>query len=427
MERYGRRKFLQLSAAGAAGVAAAPSIAGALGANEQVRVGVLGIRGRGRAHARELAGLKNVEVVTLCDVDSRLFDDRVKMVADIQGKAPSTVEDCRRVLEDKSVDVISIGAPDHWHGPMTIYGCQAGKDVYVEKPCSHNIREGRLMIEAARKYDRIVQHGTQSRSGESFVKAREFVRSGKLGTIRMAKVINSQLRANIGHENETEVPAGVNYDLWLGPAPKRPFSPNRFHYNWHWHWDYGTGDMGNDGVHAIDYARWFLGVEDPVSVSAMGTKLHFDDDQETPDTQIATFDFGDRYLVYEMHIWTNYQPEGFENGAVLYGTEGNLAISPRGWKVTWSGNKAGPSSPGSSRSVEHFQNFIDCVRSRKTPIADIREGHLSSRLAHLANIATRLGRSLNFDPKTETFVGDADANAMLTRQYREPFVLNGAV
>ncbi len=430
--RVHRRSFLKTSAAGTAGLiagaAAAPAVgAGPLGANERVGVVSIGVRGRGRNHAESFAAIEGVEVLAVADVDSRVLPRAIAGVAKRQERRPRGVNDFRTLLDDKSVDAISIATPDHWHGPATILGCQAGKDVYVEKPCSHNIREGRLMVEAARKYERIVQHGTQSRSGETFRTAREFLKSGKLGKILVAKVINSQLRANIGRKKDSPAPQGVDYDLWLGPAPERPFNPNRFHYNWHWHWDYGTGDIGNDGVHAIDYARWLLEVEDPIAVSASGGKLHFDDDQQTPDTQTVTFEFGDRHLIYEMRIWTPYNEHGIENGAVFYGDKGYMELSPHGWRVFFRGNNPGPTAPGGARGPAHFKNFIDCVRSRATPNAEIREGHLSSRLAHLGNIATRVGRRLRFDAKTETFIGDDEANRLIGREYRKRFEVPGNV
>jgi len=429
METIGRRRFLKTSAQGAAGFLAGAAAfsagplasAAAPGANEKIRVAVVGVRGRGRSHATGYAALKDVEVAALCDVDLRVIPEVAGKVAEVQGKKPDTFQDFRRVLDDRSIHAISIATPDHWHALATILGCQAGKDVYVEKPCSHNLREGRLMVEAARRYNRVVQHGTQSRSGESFHQAREWLKKGELGKVRLAKVVNSQLRADIGHQEDGPVPEGVDYDLWLGPAPKRPFNPNRFHYNWHWNGDYGTGDIGNDGVHAVDYARWLLGVEDPTAVSGIGTKLHFNDDQETPDTQNVTFEFGDRYLTYEMRIWTPYNEHGMENGAVLYGENGYMELNPAGWRVFWKGNEPGPKGEGTRRGEFHFQNFIDCMRSRQKPNADILEGHLSSRLAHLGNIATRVGRRLLFDARTETFIGDEEANRLLGRQYRDGF------
>jgi predicted dehydrogenase len=274
------------------------------GANERIRVAVLGVRGRGRSHAAGFASLENVEVAALCDPDLRVLPGVARSVEERQSSRPKTLQDFRAVLDDPAIDAISIATPDHWHAPATVWACRAGKDVYVEKPCSHNLREGRLMVAAAREHARVVQHGTQSRSGETFRSAIEFLKSNPLGTIRVAKAINCQRRADIGHKADSEVPKEVDYDLWLGPAPERPFNENRFHYNWHWHWDYGTGDLGNDGVHAIDYARWMLGVENPLAISASGGKLFFDDDQQTPDTQVVTYEFERCHLVYEMRIWT---------------------------------------------------------------------------------------------------------------------------
>ena len=431
MKRIGRRRFLRQSArnaagvvAGAAALSAAPlAYPGAPGANDRVRIAVLGVRGRGRGHTGGFAALEGVEVAAVCDPDRRVLPDAASEAEKRQGSAPRQVQDFRPLLDDRSIHAISIATPDHWHALATIRACQASKDVYVEKPCSHNIREGRLMVEAARKYRRIVQHGTQSRSGGTFLSALEYLRSKPLGEIRVGKVINSQRRANIGHHKDGPVPEGVDYDLWLGPAPKRSFNPNRFHYNWHWHWDYGTGDIGNDGIHAVDYARWLLGVEDPVAVSASGAKLHFDDDQQTPDTQTVIFEFESHHLIYEMRIWTPYGEHGMGNGAVLYGEKGYMEISPHGWKVFYKDNQPGPTGGPADRQRSHFQNFVDCVRSRKKPNAEILEGHLSSRLSHLGNIATRVGRRLRFDAATETFIGDREANALLGREYREPFTV----
>jgi predicted dehydrogenase len=426
-----RRRFLRQSGTGTAGLVAGGIVLSsaplayprAPGANERVRVMVLGVRGRGRGHAADYAELENVEVTALCDPDERVLSPVRGDVEKRQGKAPELHQDFRPLLEDKSIHAVSIATPDHWHALASIWSCQAGKDVYVEKPCSHNIREGRLLVEAARKYNRVVQHGTQSRSGETFHEVIEYLRKKPLGELRMAKVINSQRRANIGHREDGPAPDEVNYDLWLGPAAKRPFNPNRFHYKWHWFWEYGCGDLGNDGIHAVDYARWILGVEDPIAVSASGGKLYFDDDQETPDTQTITFEFPGRHLVYEMRIWTPYQEHGIENGAVFYCDQGYVELSPHGWRAFLERNRPGPTGDGKSRGREHFQNFIDCVRSRKRPNADIREGHLSARLCHLGNIATRVGRRLRFDAKTETFIDDPEANRLLGREYRAPFVV----
>jgi predicted dehydrogenase len=293
----------------------------------------------------------------------------------------------------------------------------------VEKPLSHTISEGRLLINLARKYGRIVQHGTQSRSLKGLMEAIEYLRSGKLGKIRMAKAINCQLRGPIGRKPDTEAPPNVNYDLWLGPAPKRPFNPNRFHYNWHWFWDYGTGDTGNDGIHQLDIARWGLGVEMPKAVSCSGGQLFYDDDHETPDTQIATFEYDDVYLMFEMRLWTPYPHEGHDNGNIFYGDNGTMSIGREGWQVTFKDGKAGPGGPRGGES--HIANFIKAVRSRK--VSDLNAGvevwHYSAALCHFANIAMRVGRRLTFDANLERFIGDAEANTYLTKQYRKGFEL----
>jgi predicted dehydrogenase len=385
----------------------------------------MGVRGRGSSLANGFAGMPDVEVAYLCDVDEQIRNDRAEAVSSRQGRSPELVEDFRRILDDASVDALVVATPDHWHALATILACQANKDVYVEKPASHNLVEGRRMIEAAQKYGRVVQHGTQSRSGAHYQTAIEFLRSGQLGRVLMAKAVNNQKRANIGHAKDGPPPPGVNYDLWLGPAPKRPFNPHRFHYHWHWFWDYGTGDLGNDGVHQVDIARWGLGAEHPTAVSSSGAKLHFDDDQETPDTQVVTFEYPGCQLLYEMRLWAPYNEHGFSNGNVFYGEEGMLELGATGWKVTWADNKRGPQSGTSDKDEAHRRNFIDCVKAR-TPEklnAGIREGHLSALHCHLGNLSYRLGRRLEFDGATESFRHDAEADALRTREYRDPWIV----
>jgi hypothetical protein len=251
----------------------------------------------------------------------------------------------------------------------------------------------------------------------------EYMQSGKLGKIRMAKAINSQLRGPIGTVPDSEAPAHVNYDLWLGPAPKRPFNSNRFHYKWHWFWDYGTGDAGNDGIHQIDIARWGLGVKLPKAVSCSGGQLFYNDDHETPDTQVATFEYEDVYLMYEMRLWTPYPLEGHDNGNIFYGDNGTMSIGRRGWQVTFKGDKEGPG--GSRGGGSHTSNFIKAVRSRKVSDlnADVEVGHYSAALCHMANISMRVGRRLKFDAERERFIDDAVANRYLTKQYRKGYEL----
>ena len=428
-----RRSFLTASARVTAGLTAAvasPSVLGANAPNETIRLAIVGVGGRGTNHAEGFAQLDGVEVVSVSDPDSGRQQKAALAVQGHQGKKPALVGDFRRVLDDKTVDGIVVSTPDHWHGPATIWACQAGKDVYVEKPCAHNFREAALMVEVARKYKRVVQHGTQARSGEHTRDAMELLHSGELGRILQAKAINSQRRANIGHKADAPVPDGVDYDMWLGPAPKRPFNPNRFHYNWHWCWDYGTGDLGNDGVHQVDLARWGLGDPGhPLAISCGGGKYWFDDDQETPDTQNVTFEWEDKTLVYEMRLWTPYDEHGMNNGNVFYGEKGYMVLHrSRSWAVYWKNGEKGPhSQPKNNRGRDHRENFLDCMRTRQRPVADIETGYYSSALAHFGNLAYRVKRRLEFDPKSLSFVGDPEADQLLGREYRKPFEIAGTV
>jgi predicted dehydrogenase len=288
----------------------------------------------------------------------------------------------------------------------------------VEKPVSHNLIEGRRMVEAARKYNRVVQVGTQRRSAEHVAKAAEFIRAGKLGKVPFARTWIAGNRKSIGHKADGPVPAGVDYDLWLGPAPKTPFNPNRFHYEWHWHWDLGTGELGNNGIHGLDQARWLLGLDAPTRISSGGGKHFYDDDRQTPDTQIATFDFDHTTLIWEHRIWsrTGLRGEGF--GIELYGEKGTMVFDRKGWHVE-DGVEA--SEAGTDPEKAHLCNFLDCVRDRKRPNADIEEGHKSTRLCHLGNIAYRTSRTLRFEAAGESLPGDAEASKLLGRTYRKGF------
>ena len=420
MKSVTRRDFVKSSMA--AGVALALPFSHARGANNSLGVAVAGINGRGRGLSGGFNDIPGVRVVALCDVDGNVLDREVKKFKDRNEKV-NAYTDYRRMLEDKSIDAVAIATPDHWHVPLAAFSVIAGKDVYVEKPLSHTISEGRLLVNMARKHRRIVQHGTQSRSAEGLTDAVEYLRSGKLGKIRMAKAINNQLRGPIGRVPDSETPAHVNYDLWLGPAPKRPFNRNRFHYKWHWWWDYGTGDTGNDGIHQIDIARWGLGVELPKAVSCSGGQLFYNDDHQTPDTQIATFEYDEVYLMYEMRLWTPYKLEGHDNGNIFYGDNGKMSIGRNGWQVTF---KDGSKGPGGGRGSEsHIGNFIKAVRSCKVSDlnANVEAGHHSAVLCHMANIAMRVGRRLRFDTRQERFIGDAEANAYLTKKYRKGYEL----
>jgi predicted dehydrogenase len=375
--------------------------------------------------ATNFASNPNSVVTQICDVNENLFADTVKKLRDIQGVEPKPVQDLRRVMDDKSIDAIAVATPDHWHALATIWGCQAGKHVYVEKPISNNVFEGWQEIQAARKYDRLVQVGTQSRSMPHYREAIEYLRSGKLGKVHAAKAWNSQLRRRVNAVADSAVPKGIDWDIWQGPAPEHPYNENRYTYGWRWLWDYGTGDMGNDGVHDLDIARWGLGVDYPTAVQCMGAKLQFDGDiQETPDTQYVTFNFPEnKVLIYEQRLWSPYHQEGFENGVAFYGNSGYMLIGRAAWKVVEKGNKVVIDRTADRSDMPHIENFVSAIKSKGSLNCDIEEGYKSTLLAHLGNLAFRLGKPLSFDPATQTFVGDPDANAYLKRAGRKPFVI----
>ncbi len=409
-----RREFLR--AAGAAAM-----VTRAFAANDKITLAIMGVRSRGRALANEFAALPDTNIAYLCDVDSNVFAPAVRIIEERKGATPRLIGDIRRALDDKSVDAIVIATPDHWHAPAMLLACAAGKDVYVEKPVSHNLREGKLMVEAARKHQRVVQTGTQSRSRPSTQRAIEYARSGKIGKILMAKAWDVQLRDNIGYKGDYPPPAGVDYDDWIGPAPALPFNGNRFHYTWHWNWNYGTGDIGNDGIHQIDIARWGLGVDYPGDITGMGRKLCFNDDQQTPDTMNITFTYGNRVLLFEMRIWNPYGMEGMENGVALYGTNGMMHIGR--WNGKWGyrvfDDKNNLVLEEYGDREQHARNFLECVRTRRKPNADIETGYISAIHAHLGNIVCRTGHHLKFDAGRQTIVDDAEAGALLGRHYRK--------
>jgi len=424
-----RREFLKSTgaAAGAALAATGPALQ-ALGANEKVVVGVIGCGGQGTGLAQSFAGLPDAKVACVCDPDSQRCA-RAKKAA----RADRAVADLRKVLDEKSVDAVVIATPDHWHGPAAILACQAGKHVYVEKPCSHNIREGRLMVEAARRHKRVVQVGTQSRSCKEIREAIRMLRDGAIGDVLVAKAINSQRRANIGHAKPSRPPDHVDYDLWVGPAPMVPYQANRFHYRWHWWYNFGTGDIGNDGVHQIDVARWGLGVHgQPSRAAGYGAKLFFDDDQEFPDTYYVSFEYpgagktgagkiGEkRVLVFEQRIWSPYRQEGMDNGNVFYGTKGMMVLG-RGPGIQVFGPRNKPIRKGGLNVslTLHQRNFLDAIKGGVQPNADIEVGHGAATVVHLGNIVARTGRNVTFDPKAERIVGDEEANGLCARKYRK--------
>lgn len=426
-----RRYFLMSSVAAASAIRpnalASP--------NDTIRIACVGVRGQGNAHIQHYAKMSNVEIAAICDIDESVLNRRLGEVEKMGKKRPDSYFDIRKLLEDKSIDAISIATPNHSHTLQTVWACQAGKHVYVEKPCAHDMFEAKQIVAAAEKYKRIVQHGTNSRSSG----ARDGIakmNDGLIGDVYMARGMCFKWRDTIGHAPVQTVPPGVYYDLWLGPAPEHAFTHNRFHYTWHWFWDYGNGDLGNQGIHQVDVCRWGLGVKYPTKVSTMGGHYMFDDDQQTPNTLTATYEFDDggtkRYMVFEVRHWiTNHEADigaGDRDccGATFYGSKGYLSVDAEDYgkwhSVLGKDRQPGPSgqNPGNN-----WQNFIDAVRSGKHSDLNspIEEGAISTTLVHLANISYLLKREIKFDAATYSCPGDEEANAMFKRNYRAPFVV----
>ncbi len=420
--KFSRRAIL--AGAAAVGTSLATGSRTKASPNDRVQVCVIGVRGRGSGVGKTFAGLSEVQVTHICDVNETLLASYGKQIADVQKSAPKAIVDLRRALDDKSVDAIVVTTPDHWHALATIWGCQAGKHVYVEKPISNNVFEGRQMVAAARKYDRVVQVGTQSRSVPHYAEIVKLLRDGRIGRVHMAKAWNSQLRRRVPKVPDEPVPPGLDWNIWQGPAPERSYNANRYTYGWRWLWDYGTGDMGNDGVHDLDIARWGLGVDYPTEVQCTADKLVFTGDiQETPDTQLVTFKFPDKQalLVYEQRLWSPYHLEGYENGVAFYGSEGYIVVGRQGWKLVEKRNHVVSDNKVTFSDVPHVQNFIDAIKNGKPLNCDIEEGYKSTLLAHLGNLSYRVGRPLKFDKTSHTIAGDQQANLLLKREGRREF------
>ncbi|HEV3260804.1 MAG TPA: Gfo/Idh/MocA family oxidoreductase [Gemmataceae bacterium] len=481
MRSISRRDFLTDSAALAAlagaGLLGAPAAAAEDkrakkgDANDKLHVAVVGVHGRGKDHVHGFAGRHNCVVAAICDADEAVIGPAMKAAEKAQGTAPRYEQDIRKLLDDKTIDIVTIAMPNHWHSLAAIWAMQAGKDVYVEKPVSHNVREGRRVVEAARKYNRICQTGTQSRSTAGMREAMDFLRAGKLGKVKVARGLCYKSRPSIGRTTKDQTPPKtVDYDLWIGPAPMKALHRQHLHYDWHWFWDYGNGDLGNQGIHQMDICRWGLGKDELAkAVISFGGRFGYKDDGETANTQVCVFDYGDSELIFEvrglptgpLHRTRVGNIFHCEDGYLVCSAEdyGNAAVFTPDWKKTQTFHKGG----------DHFGNFVEAVRSRSPQFlnADIHEGHLSSALCHLGNISYRLGtlqpfnkksrafgddkeayetfarvqehlkdnavplestdyrlgRRLTLDPKTETFVGDKDAEALLTRKYRKGFVV----
>ncbi len=452
-----RRTFIKKTALSTAGVSvgltamSAKSYGRILGANDRVTLGVIGLRGRGKDLTGAFSGMsdKGVYIKTVCDVDTQFFEPVRELVAENQdGKKPDSVQDMRKVLDDSKIDAVVIATPNHWHSLASIWACQAGKHVYVEKPSSHNIWEGRKMVEAARKYNRVVQVGFQNRSSSNVMQAIGFLHDGGIGDVFMARGTCFKPRDSFGISPDSDPPETLDYDMWLGPATYRPYNEKRGHYNWHWHWNTGNGDTGNQGPHQFDIARWGLGKRvHPVKVQSMGGVFGISPhgcSQETPNTQTSLFEYNDgKILEFETRgRFTNGEaPSGIKIGNLFYGTEGWLELKGSNWKAyrereevpfAGSGMEAEGAAVGGNNSYRaapssdgHFSNFIDAVRSGDCfdLNCDILEGHMSSVLPHLGNIAYKVGETLEFNGEFERFIENDEANMLLTRNYRHPYVV----
>lgn len=442
-----RRTFLKTAAKGAMMAAVAPTVLSgeirmpevipqqAKGANDRIRVAVLGVNGRGKNHIEEIMGLSQkakVEVTALCDPDMNILKP---VAADFEKKYGRKVEIQQNFMDiylNPNIDAVTIATPNHWHALLTIKACQAGKDVYVEKPGTHNIYEGKKVIEAAYKYNRIVQHGVQLRSSVAIKEAIQHLKDGLIGRVYMSRGLVYRWRPDIGNKGISQVPEGLNYDLWCGPARMRPFSKNLVHYNWHWHWDYGNGDVGNQGIHETDLCMWGLGVNSlPERITSMGGKFLWDDCKEVPEIQTSIYHYPKekKIIQFEVRNWCTNLEDGAGVGNIFYGDKGYLVVKGYDTYESYLGEKRekGPSRSEGGELTLHFQNWFDAIRARDMTIQNgpVQTAHLASSLAHLGNISYRLGRQLEFDPVAERFIGEGEneANSMLKREYRPPYIL----
>ncbi len=442
MGSVNRREFLRGSL-GAATLAAMLPQRQSRAANDKVIIGVMGLGGRGTQLTRMFAARQDVEIAYLSDPDSRRLPQASEAVTQARGKPPQTVQDFRRILDDKHVDALINATPDHWHALGTILACQAGKDVYVEKPMCHNVWEGRKMIEAARKYKRVVQVGMQTRSAPYAKDALEQIRSGKLGDVHLIRVFNMMQHPPMKQGSVQPVPQGFDYDLWCGPAPKLPYNPSR---SWLNQWEYSCGPIPGDAIHQLDLARTLFGDKPyPDTVAHSGGVRALRDGREIPDTQLALFDYGDFTLLFESALWMPYMKKiatNIRDGDLfpdwpfcatrieVLGTKGMMYLGRHGggWQVYDADDKVIDFRYGRQGDKWHQDNFIQCIRTREKPNADVEQGHYSALLCHMANISYLTGnRKLAFDPKTETFLDAPDANKHLKRTYREPWAVPEAV
>jgi len=451
MKRKSRRQFLKesVTAGAAAGstllareslmASAAPAPGKSLGANDRIRVGLIGCGGMGRGDLRDFLQVKNVECAALCDVDDQQSAMASKVLFEDQGlqKPALVTRDFRRVLDQRDIDAVIVGTPDHWHALPTIMACQAGKDVYVEKPLALTIAEGRAMVDVARKYNRVVQMGTQQRSAPHYTEAVEYVKSGQLGKIRLVRAwAYLDWKGELPPVPDSDPPPTVDYDMWLGPAPKRPYNKNRFHFTFRWFWDYSGGLMTDWGAHMIDIANWAMGVKAPSSAVSVGGKYGYPNDaMETPDTQQVIWAFPEFTMIWEHMLGAGRGPEAREHGVLFHANNGVLVVDRGGWEVYPETDRidkprqykaAGvPRRTAETQTyhLTHVQNFVDCMRSRKRPNSDVEIGHNSMIACHLGNIAQRLGRQIKWDVENEKIIGDPEAQKFVSKEYRAPWKL----
>ncbi len=436
MNTINRRSFLRTTGScvgtaavwGGLGFSLGAHAVGPVGANDKIRVGLIGCGGMGKGDLATFFLAPEVVCPVVCDVDDKQTAEAAKLTEEKTGKRPETTRDFRRVLDRKDVDVLLIATPDHWHALPTVLGCQAGKDIYVEKPLATTIAEGRAMLEAAKKHNRIVQMGAQRRSSPTYEEAVNFVKSGKLGKVGLVRAwAYLDWIKPIGRPADASVPPGVDYEMWLGPAPMRPFNPNRFHFNFRWFWDYAGGLMTDWGVHLIQVLLWAMGPEAPKAVMSSGGKYVLEDNSETPDTQITVYEFPSYTLVWEHKVSVGLGLYNRPWGMSFTGTEGTLVINDSGWEIIREPSKDALEPAKFPGGVDprpaHVRNFLDCVRSRKQPVENLEVGHHISTVAHLGNLSLRCGRRLVWDAQKEKIAGDEQANRLARPKYRAPWKL----